>query len=186
MRYIGVTSFLLLALSAGASADIIAPASNTWQMDDSVSWALLGADGSVSSSNGVTATLGQNSGSTAVDFSTPVSGAGFLADSSDNGTFTISAWGADNSLLGTESVTGAGSGTFVGLLDNSGADIYSISVNYSGNFSIDTLLLQDTAPNGSGLTTSNVGIPPTPEPSAIILFSSALIGFAFFRRRRLN
>jgi hypothetical protein len=202
MRSLGFTSFLLVALCAGASADIIAPASNASQMDDSAWWALLGSNGYVSSLNGVTVTLGgasaQDSGSTKVDFDTPVSGAGFVAQQAnlaDSGAFTISAWGVGNSLLGTESVAaGTRSAVLVGLLDNTGADIYSVSVNFSdtsnssgsGNFAIDSLLLADTqTASGPGLITSNLG-PLTPEPAAVFLCGSALVAFGLFRRRRIG
>jgi len=127
---------------------------------------------------------GFNPGPITIDFATAVRGVGFNIGSLNFGAFTgtIQFFGAGNVSFGTLNVAGTssfandGSAPFLGGT-SSARDITRVVISTSGAGSELTInqmsLLTTDAPGGD-----------IPEPSTITLFSAALVGCAWMRRRR--
>ena len=127
---------------------------------------------------------GFNPGPITINFATAVRGVGFNIASLNTGAFTgsIQFFGVGNVLFGTLNVAGTssfandGSAPFLGGT-SSARDITRVVISTSGagtELTINQMsLLTTDAPGGA-----------IPEPSTITLFSAALVGCAWMRRRR--
>lgn len=127
---------------------------------------------------------GLTPGPITIDFATAVRGVGFHISSLNFGAFTgtVEFFGAGNVLFGTVNVNGTsssnndGSAPFLGGV-SSARDITRVVISTTGAGSELTInqmsLLTTDAPGGD-----------VPEPSTMTLFSAAIVGCAWLRRRR--
>ena len=121
-----------------------------------------------------------------VTFSSPLNSVGFELDANYYGTFTgqLEVFDASHTLLDTLTLgglmngNGDGSALFMGLMDDSGANIYSIDIQTYN--SIDT---NDFAIDDITMTSDSSSVP---EPGSVFLLASVVLGVAGLLRRRLS
>jgi hypothetical protein len=121
-----------------------------------------------------------------VTFSTPLNSVGFQIDADYYGTFTgqLEVFGTSG-LLGTLILNGVtngngdGSALFMGLLDDSGANITSIDIQTYNSFDINDFAIDDISITSDASTS-------VPEPGSIVLLASVVLGVAGLLRRRLS
>jgi hypothetical protein len=120
-------------------------------------------------------------------FNTPVNSVAFGLEANFHGTFTgqlelLNQFDSVIAILilgGTSSAAGDGSELFMGLQDDSGANIYGIDIQTYASF--DT---NDFAIDAVSMTSdSNTNVP---EPGSIVLLASVVLGVAGLLRRRLS
>jgi hypothetical protein len=121
-----------------------------------------------------------------VTFSAPVNSVGFQIQADFFGSFTgqLEVFGSSG-LLGTLILDGSSNGNaddsalFMGLLDDSGANITSIDIQTYNSFDINDFAIDDISITSDASTS-------VPEPGSIVLLASVVLGVAGLLRRRLS
>jgi hypothetical protein len=121
-----------------------------------------------------------------VTFSGPVNSVGFQIQADFFGSFTgqLEVFGTSGllgtlTLNGNSNSNGDGSALFMGLLDDSGANITSIDIQTYNSFDINDFAIDDISITSDASTS-------VPEPGSIVLLASVVLGVAGLLRRRLS